>query len=42
MAVQNATNPKFIPRQHLLQYSIDAAEEGDFSELRTLMDLVTR
>jgi len=42
MAAQNAANPKFIPRQHLLQYAIDDAENGDFSELARLMEVVTR
>eukprot|EP00967_Tisochrysis_lutea_P148993 scaffold285514_cov17-Tisochrysis_lutea.AAC.1 len=41
MAAQNAANPKFIPRQHLLQYAIDDAENGDFSELARLMEVVT-
>ncbi|KAF5831621.1 hypothetical protein DUNSADRAFT_12812 [Dunaliella salina] len=42
MAKQNAANPKYIPRQHLLQYAIDDAENGDFSELARLMEVVTR
>lgn len=37
MAGQDAVNPMYIPRQHLLQYSITAAEKGDMSELETLM-----
>jgi len=41
-AAQDAANPKFIPRQHLLQWAIEAAEAGDYSELDTLLDLVTR
>jgi uncharacterized protein YdiU (UPF0061 family) len=32
----------FIPRQHLMQWAIDEAEQGNFSELATLMELVTR
>ncbi len=30
--MQDAVNPKFIPRQHLLQYAIEAAEAGDMTE----------
>lgn len=40
MAMQNATNPKYIPRQHLLQWAIEEAEKGDFSELERLMKVV--
>ena len=35
--MQNAVNPKFIPRQHLLQYAIEGAEKGDFSEVGCAM-----
>lgn len=30
-------SPKFVPRQHLLQYAIEAAERGDMSEVNTLL-----
>jgi len=41
-AMQDAVNPKFIPRQHLLQYAIEGVEAGDFSELNRLMDVLKR
>jgi serine/tyrosine/threonine adenylyltransferase len=41
-AQQKAVNPLYIPRQHLLQYAIDAANEGDYSELNTLLDVLKR
>ena len=37
-AAQQAVNPAYILRQHLLQYAIDAAEKGEYTELNTLMD----
>ncbi|GMH32852.1 hypothetical protein BSKO_00686 [Bryopsis sp. KO-2023] len=41
MAMQNLTNPKYIPRQHLLQWAIEGAEKGDNSELERLIKVVT-
>jgi len=40
--LQNEANPKFIPRQHLLQLAIDEAEKGQFEELKTLMKVLER
>ncbi|WIA41728.1 hypothetical protein OEZ86_009071 [Tetradesmus obliquus] len=42
MAMQAAASPKFVPRQHLLQYAIEAAEAGDYSELDRLMQVLER
>ena len=39
---QRAVNRCYVPRQHLLQYAIDAANEGDYSELETLLDVLRR
>ena len=36
----NATNPRFVPRNYLAQLAIDAAEGGDYSVLRELMDVL--
>ncbi len=36
----NAVNPLFVPRNWLAQQAIDAAEQGDASELHTLMDVL--
>ncbi len=36
-AAQNAVNPKFVPRQHLLQYAVEGAEAGDSTEIEALM-----
>ena len=36
----NRVNPEFILRNYLAQQAIDKAEQGDFSEIRTLLDLV--
>jgi hypothetical protein len=41
-AVQRAASPKYIPRQHLLQWAIEAAEAGDFSKTRELLDVLRR
>eukprot|EP01026_Neomeris_dumetosa_P044757 TRINITY_DN37913_c0_g1_i2.p2 TRINITY_DN37913_c0_g1~~TRINITY_DN37913_c0_g1_i2.p2 ORF type:complete len:263 (-),score=26.92 TRINITY_DN37913_c0_g1_i2:292-1080(-) len=38
--IQNAVNPVYIPRQHLLQIAINSAEKGDFSELDHLMSVL--
>ena len=39
---QNAANPKFIPRQHLLQVAIEEAEKGNFEELERLMEVLKK
>ena len=36
-AAQDAVNPKYVPRQHLLQYAVEGAEAGDPTELEALM-----
>ncbi|EFJ46698.1 hypothetical protein VOLCADRAFT_62183 [Volvox carteri f. nagariensis] len=41
-SAQRSVNPKFIPRQHLLQWAIEAAEGGDYSELETLLEVLER
>ncbi|GIL48322.1 hypothetical protein Vafri_4601 [Volvox africanus] len=41
-AAQRAVCPKFIPRQHLLQWAIEAAEKGDYSELEALLEVLER
>lgn len=38
--VQDSVNPKYIPRQHLLQKAIDEAEKGEFGELERLMEIL--
>ena len=38
-ALQDAVNPKFVPRQHLLQYAVEGAEAGDSTELEALMQV---
>ena len=35
----NATNPIYVPRNYLVQLAIDAAEQGDFSEIHKLLDV---
>lgn len=40
--LQRSASPKFVPRQHLLQAAIAAAEQGDSSELETLLAVVTK
>jgi len=37
-----AVNPKFILRNYLAQQVIESAEQGDFSELETLHDLLRK
>ncbi|MED6148660.1 hypothetical protein PIB30_055099 [Stylosanthes scabra] len=39
-ALMNSVNPKFILRNYLCQTAIDAAEMGDFGEVRRLLKLV--
>ena len=36
----NAVNPKYVLRNYMAQMAIDRAEEGDFSLVRDLLDLV--
>lgn len=36
----NAVNPLYVPRNWLAQQAIDAAEQGDASELHTLMEVL--
>lgn len=39
-ALMNATNPKYILRNYMSQLAIDKAEQGDYSLVRELLDLV--
>lgn len=41
-ALQASVSPKFVPRQHLLQYAIEAAEKGDMSEVNKLLEVRAR
>jgi uncharacterized protein YdiU (UPF0061 family) len=38
--LQKLASPKYVPRQHLLQVAIEAAEAGDYSELDALMKVL--
>ena len=38
--LMNQVNPKFVLRNHLAQKAIEMAEQGDFSETKTLMDIL--
>lgn len=40
IAQMNRVNPKYVLRNYLSQQAIDAAEQGDFSELQTLQQLL--
>jgi serine/tyrosine/threonine adenylyltransferase len=40
--VQEKVNPVYVPRQHLLQIAIDAANKGDYSELHQLMSVLEK
>jgi uncharacterized protein YdiU (UPF0061 family) len=40
-AAMRRASPKFVPRQHLLQYAIEAAEKGDSTELEALLDVLS-
>ncbi|KAF3787812.1 UPF0061 protein [Nymphaea thermarum] len=40
--VMNSVNPKFILRNYLCQSAIDAAELGDYSEVRRLLQVMER
>lgn len=39
-ARMNVANPLYVPRNYLAQQAIDRAEQGDLSELETLMDVL--
>lgn len=41
-AMQNAANPAFIPRNHVMQDAIALAEDGDFAEVNRLMEVLRR
>lgn len=39
-AAMNSVNPKYILRNYLCQSAIDAAEQGDYGEVRRLLKLM--
>ncbi|KAF8779224.1 hypothetical protein HU200_002901 [Digitaria exilis] len=39
-AAMNSVNPKYIPRNYLCQSAIDAAEQGDYEEVRRLLKVM--
>ncbi|KAG6472953.1 protein adenylyltransferase SelO-like [Zingiber officinale] len=41
-AAMNSVNPKYVLRNYLCQSAIDAAEQGDYGEVRRLLKLVER
>lgn len=41
-ASMNSVNPKYILRNYLCQSAIDAAEQGDFGEVRRLLKVMER
>lgn len=41
-AAQRAVNPCYIPRQHLLQRAIDAANDDDYAPLNALLEVLQR
>lgn len=41
-AAMKRASPKFVPRQHLLQWAIEGAERGDTSELESLLSVLSR
>ena len=42
VAVMNRANPAFVLRQHLAARAVERAEVGDFSEVRSLLELLQR
>ena len=41
-ALMRASSPKYVPRNHLMQRAIEAAEAGDVGPLDRLMEVMTR
>ncbi len=42
ITLMNKTNPKYVLRNYLSQQTIDKAEQGDFSEVRHLLDVLRK
>lgn len=38
--IMNSTNPKFVLRNHIAQVAIEAAEKGDYSEVRKVLEIL--